>query len=90
MIFQHLFSTTIPSKKLTLEEDVYAMVMHLFVHLHLMILIFYNVSVNTTLLVSIVNNVLKDMFKRGNVLNLDIKYLNFIQNISKSTEIYII
>ena len=60
-----LFSITTRLKKLTLEEGVFAMVMHLFVRLHQMTKIFCNVNVSITLLESIVRNVPKDMFKNG-------------------------
>ena len=65
ILYNILFSITTRSKKLTLEEGVFAMVMHLFVHLHQMIKIFCNVNVSITLLESIVRNVPKDTFKRG-------------------------
>ena len=60
-----LFSITTRLKKLTLEEGVFAMVMHLSVHLHQMIKIFFNVNASITLLESIVRNVPKDTYKRG-------------------------
>ena len=59
------FSTTILSKKSVLGVAACVMGMHLYVRPRLMIPIFYNANVSTTLEASIAKNVRMDMFKKG-------------------------